>query len=614
MKKWLIILAFSGSLKAATIIAPDAELSTIQNIVDTQIINNDILQVPAGTAYWTARLLIPNGKAFWLRGAGTNNTIIIDENPSRTGGAAQGTLIRFAHRQIGVQMRISDFQFKRGVTNTAQAVNGVIFVSASNNLTDNSNWRLDHCYFNQVRGRAMYIEAWAGVVDNNLFAITSGQNGCVVDGRVVSGEYGDRVWANPVLVGTVDEGVFFENNLELYTPTTSNILPTNSDAFAGAKVVRRFCVSTNISEGGHGTESTKRARGQRWFANYGNRMWSAYGGEYATLMRSGGGVQFSNTVTGGFPGLLRMTNFREVTSFPPWNGAFGANVWDTNDVTIFESGTFTATGSGATLTDSTKAWIPNQWAHFSYQNLMATTNTKGGIISANTATTLTVMSKFDGTYYVNNIGDNYQIRSVIMGLDQPGMGSGILLSGGNDSTPPTPIGWPNETPDPICLWANIGITNTSGAGYYSIVNGRNYTNAVSSTYAILQYPHPWATNSPAPPLNPPSAPINLLAATVSSTAINLTWQNTATNADDVRIERSPTNTLSFSQINFVSAGVSNYNDGGLVPSTTYFYRVRASNGDGFSAYSNTNSATTSSPVVQLPLGLRVGVFRRSIFH
>jgi PA14 domain-containing protein/Big-like domain-containing protein/carbohydrate binding protein with CBM6 domain/fibronectin type III domain protein/strictosidine synthase-like protein len=96
-----------------------------------------------------------------------------------------------------------------------------------------------------------------------------------------------------------------------------------------------------------------------------------------------------------------------------------------------------------------------------------------------------------------------------------------------------------------------------------------------------------------PAVTVPAAPSNLTATAVSSGQINLAWTDNANNETSFRIERSP-NGSSFTEIATVGANVTSFSNTGLAASTTYFYRVRASNSGGNSAYSNTTSATTQS--------------------
>lgn len=99
--------------------------------------------------------------------------------------------------------------------------------------------------------------------------------------------------------------------------------------------------------------------------------------------------------------------------------------------------------------------------------------------------------------------------------------------------------------------------------------------------------------------NPPAAPSNLTATAVSSSQINLAWQDNSSNEDGFKIERCTgtavfctANPGNFAQITQVGANVTTYSDMGLAANTTYSYRVRAFNGDGNSGYSNIADATT----------------------
>ena len=97
---------------------------------------------------------------------------------------------------------------------------------------------------------------------------------------------------------------------------------------------------------------------------------------------------------------------------------------------------------------------------------------------------------------------------------------------------------------------------------------------------------------------PPSSPTGLTANTVSSSQINLSWSTPSSNGGSpitgYEIERS-TNGSAFSVL-AQNTGNTNttYSDTGLVPSTTYTYRVSAINSAGTSSPSNTASATTQA--------------------
>ncbi|SDS43056.1 S8 family serine peptidase [Opitutus sp. GAS368] len=122
--------------------------------------------------------------------------------------------------------------------------------------------------------------------------------------------------------------------------------------------------------------------------------------------------------------------------------------------------------------------------------------------------------------------------------------------------------------------------------YYRV---RAFNSAGNSGYSNTA-----SATTQAPPPTVPAAPSNLSASATSSSAINLTWTNNATNAQGNTVERS-TDNATFTQIASLAAGTTSYSDTGLTASTTYYYRVRAFNSAGNSAYSNTASATTQPP-------------------
>ena len=92
----------------------------------------------------------------------------------------------------------------------------------------------------------------------------------------------------------------------------------------------------------------------------------------------------------------------------------------------------------------------------------------------------------------------------------------------------------------------------------------------------------------------PNAPANLTASAQSAFQIRLSWTDTSANEDGFRIERS-LNGTDFTQIAQVSANTTNYLNTGRFPGTNYYYRVRAYNSAGNSAYTSVASAQTPTP-------------------
>ncbi len=88
-----------------------------------------------------------------------------------------------------------------------------------------------------------------------------------------------------------------------------------------------------------------------------------------------------------------------------------------------------------------------------------------------------------------------------------------------------------------------------------------------------------------------SAPSTLTATAVSTSQINLSWQDTNTEETGFEIQRSSDGT-NFTTIASVGINVLSYNNIGLTSNTAYTYRVRAVGTINPSDYSNTVSATT----------------------
>jgi C1A family cysteine protease/predicted secreted protein len=121
-------------------------------------------------------------------------------------------------------------------------------------------------------------------------------------------------------------------------------------------------------------------------------------------------------------------------------------------------------------------------------------------------------------------------------------------------------------------------------GYMWIAYGKYFV-GYSANYVVY--------NGSTPP-TPPAAPSGLTAQAVSTSQINLAWSDNSTDETGFKIERcTGAGCNDFAQIATVGANVTGYANTGLVAATSYSYRVRATNGDGDSDYSNTVTATTS---------------------
>lgn len=96
-----------------------------------------------------------------------------------------------------------------------------------------------------------------------------------------------------------------------------------------------------------------------------------------------------------------------------------------------------------------------------------------------------------------------------------------------------------------------------------------------------------------PPPTPPATPTNMGATTQSYNSIALSWIDNADNESSFQLQRSLDGS-NWSQLATLAANTTVYTNNALLSSTTYYYRIRAVNAGGNSAYSNVASATTDA--------------------
>jgi len=138
-------------------------------------------------------------------------------------------------------------------------------------------------------------------------------------------------------------------------------------------------------------------------------------------------------------------------------------------------------------------------------------------------------------------------------------------------------------------WFKVGTSTVPMAATYLV--GLAATSG-STTGALAKARFENVITEVAPPLSP-SAPTGLKATASSGGNIKLTWRNNASDQNGFKIECSSDNVL-FYEIADLRADATRFINTGMT-SSLHYYRVRAYNTGGYSAYSNT--ATTNDKVL-----------------
>lgn len=189
-----------------------------------------------------------------------------------------------------------------------------------------------------------------------------------------------------------------------------------------------------------------------------------------------------------------------------------------------------------------------------------------------------------------NVSCNY-LPSVTINSPQEGevFAPGSVIRIGADATDA------DGTISKVEFFANDTKLGESSAAPYNF----NWTNAPVGSYTLTARAtdNVGASATSAPVrievrIPPPDAPANLTATSVNGAGkgiVTLRWSDGSTNEQLFHVERSTSPDGGFVEIATVAANMTTYADSSVQRKTTYYYRVRASNGGGFSAFSNTAS-------------------------
>ena len=134
----------------------------------------------------------------------------------------------------------------------------------------------------------------------------------------------------------------------------------------------------------------------------------------------------------------------------------------------------------------------------------------------------------------------------------------------------------------VTAYSDTGRIANTTYFYYVVSYNAKGNSGPSNTINVKTFP---------PPTSPPAAPTGLVATAPSSTQVQLTWADKSADEKGFKVYRS-LDGKSFAEIARPGPNSTGYADAGRTANTTYWYRVRAYNDAGSSAYSNTVSVRT----------------------
>jgi hypothetical protein len=469
-----------GTYTAAS--SAESDVNAVINGPTHVAVNGDVIQIPCSpsTSTWTTTITVtasitisgqgatPNTGSSTF-GAGTNCITLIDDNPN-------GPLFYFSPTYASINNVTTLQNLNIDPVSTSTALCSPIDVIGTATANGFPQVRIDNVIFgNSIQwseGGNSSNAAWMirhddviGVFDHNTLP-----NGSTVEFYTANfsawlgvGQYGDNSWAQPDSYGTANN-IFAENNL-LYVNMEVNdceIADTTFSNKGGCRVVNRYnqvyCANCFQVVAVHGLDTSGRPRSGRHTEVYKNTVVCTTGAcQGIASYRGGTGLAWGNVATaqGGafWNEVFGITVYRTVYNnapFGPCGGLNTLNPWDTNDNTVYYSGTIGSTSNGnQTMTDTSKSWTSNQLIPIGAPySVYDTTHNFTAEISSNTANSLTMSGGIPEQANNFSPGDSYQIVRSTVCADQAGRGAGNFISG----TSPSPSSALNEALDPIYEW------------------------------------------------------------------------------------------------------------------------------------------------------------------
>jgi hypothetical protein len=462
----LILLSFASALtvqpsSGAIVKAASPALTDVSTAVGLAVAGDTVV-IPAGTASWSAPLVI--NKGITLMGSTvitvgktptacsfTDTTIIRDSTTGDCGPIDARSLPACSNSDpLTCQpLRITGVSFLTG--NRPQGSGGgAIKINGANQ--NHIPVRIDNCHISMYQtpnilwmtGLGLIDHCYVDSYDEGIYP--SQENWTGVSGGTQS--QGDGSWNDYPYYGS-GKFLFIE---DCYFDGAHN--GSTIDNYRGGRVVIRHNVFHNVTLSQyHGTETTQRGRGSRCSEVYENDCFFDSGvAIHNPELRSGGLIEHDNrwhiaNTQNQFNGQ-RINVYRSNGAFNYWNGANGVNVIDNIDGVLYESGVASAGSGNGVLVDSSKNWPANKWVGYAVLNVdrkvvnqstQGTTNAQGdnycGTGHTSTANSITFNDGEPDTVTANfQPGDHYEIRKVLLLLDQAGAGKGDLITGGSSSS------------------------------------------------------------------------------------------------------------------------------------------------------------------------------------
>jgi hypothetical protein len=234
------------------------------------------------------------------------------------------------------------------------------------------------------------------------------------------------------------------------------------------------------------------------------------------------------------------------------------------------------TGQGVTSA-SLSVWL---------QSIGNATSVVGGVdvygLGWRTSPTILASDYFEGAYNTD-------------GTDATAVQNNIMLN----NTPVGTISTNSTGNTALTNYIKAQIAAGAPAGSYIFLRFNAQSNQSTSRFWVMSSSdNATTTQRPAltitynPLITAPSAPSNLKVAVTGQTSIKLTWNDNSNNETGFVIERS-TDGVNFSTVTTTAAGVTSFdNITGLSANTQYYYRVKAINAGGSSAYTAITSNKT----------------------